>query len=63
MSKYIRTLTVFYDTEISYRGYHSHTEDDTFRHFSLSSQAITSISMPLMVREWRSVWGLGIEYK
>jgi len=41
MSKYIRTLTVFYDTEISYREYHNHTEDDTFRHFSLSIKTIT----------------------
>ena len=62
MEKYIRTLTVFYDTEISYRGYHSHTEYDTFRHFSLSSQTITSISMPLMESVWRSAWESRIGY-
>lgn len=67
MEKYIRTLIVFYDTEIShkeiplFRGavlkrlgdkadvlYHNHTRDDTFRHFSLSSQTITSISISSM---------------
>lgn len=62
MEKYIRTQTVLYDTEIIYRGYNNHTGDDTFRYSSLSSQTVTSISMPSMVKVWRSVWESRIGY-